>query len=197
MDCSKVGKLILHLRKEQGLTQKNVADALNISNKTVSKWERGFGCPDVSLLASLSGVLGADVQKMLEGELDPNRPDSGNIKKIRFYVCPTCGNVLTSSNKASISCCGRKLVSLVPKEHLEHHQMTVEEIDIYNYISIDHEMKKSHFIRFIAYVGTDIVLLKRLYPEQSANIHIPAMRRDGKLYGYCSQHGLWVQSIHF
>ena len=197
MDCLKVGKLIFRLRKEQGFTQKNIADALNISHKTVSKWERGLGCPDVSLLAGLSGVLGADIQKMLEGELDPNRPDSGNIKRIRFYVCPTCGNVLTSSNKASIFCCGRRLLPLVPKEYLEHHHMTVEEIDIYNYISIDHEMKKSHFIRFIAYVGTDIVLLKRLYPEQSANIHIPAMQRDGKLYGYCGQHGLWVQSIHF
>ena len=195
MDSSKIGKLILNLRKEQGLTQKNVADALNITNKTVSKWERGFGCPDVSLLADLSGILGADIQKMLEGELDPNRPDSGNIKKIRFYVCPTCGNVLTSSSKASISCCGRKLVPLEPMEHLEHHRMTIEEIDIYNYISIEHEMNKSHFIRFIAYVGTDIVLLKRLYPEQSADINILAGQRNGKIYGYCSQHGLWVQSI--
>ncbi len=195
MDSSKIGKLILNLRKEQGLTQKNVVDALNITNKTVSKWERGFGCPDVSLLADLSGILGADIQKMLEGELDPNRPDSGNIKKIRFYVCPTCGNVLTSSSKASISCCGRKLVPLEPMEHLEHHRMTIEEIDIYNYISIEHEMNKSHFIRFIAYVGTDIVLLKRLYPEQSADINILAGQRNGKIYGYCSQHGLWVQSI--
>ncbi len=195
MDSSKIGKLILHLRKEQGLTQKNVADALNITNKTVSKWERGFGCPDVSLLSDLSGILGADIQKMLEGELDPNRPDSGNIKKIRFYVCPTCGNVLTSSSKASISCCGRKLLPLEPVEHLEHHRMTFEEIDIYTYISIEHEMNKSHFIRFIAYVGTDIVLLKRLYPEQNADINIPAGQRNGKIYGYCSQHGLWVQSI--
>ena len=195
MDCAKVGKLILHLRKEQGLTQKNIADALNISNKTVSKWERGSGCPDVSLLAELSRVLGADLQKMLEGELDPNRPDSGNVNRIRFYVCPTCGNVLTSSNKASVSCCGRKLAPLVPREHLEHHRMTVKEIDIYNDISIDHEMSKSHYIRFIAYVETDMVLLKRLYPEQSANIHIPAMRRGGKLYGYCSRHGLWIQPM--
>ncbi|EPR13415.1 helix-turn-helix domain-containing protein [Ruminiclostridium papyrosolvens] len=195
MDCSKVGKMILHLRKEQGLTQKNIADTLNISNKTVSKWERGLGCPDVSILASLSQVLGADMQKMLEGELDPNRPNNGNIKKIRFYVCPTCSNVLTSTNKASISCCGRKLEPLEPMEHLEHHKMTFEEIDIYNYISIDHEMNKSHFIRFIAYVGADIVLIKSLYPEQDASIHIPVMQRGGKLYGYCSQHGLWVQSI--
>lgn len=41
MDCAKVGKLIAELRKEKGLTQKNIADALGISNKTVSKWETG------------------------------------------------------------------------------------------------------------------------------------------------------------
>lgn len=195
MDCAKVGKLILYLRKERGLTQKDIADALNISNKTVSKWERGLGCPDVSLLAGLSGVLGADIQKMLEGELDPNKPDNGNISRMCFHVCPTCGNVLTSSNKASVFCCGRKLEPLVPNQHLEHHRMTVEEIDIYNHISIDHEMKKSHFIKFIAYVGADMFLIKRLYPEQSANINIPVMQRGGKLYGYCSRHGLWVQPV--
>lgn len=194
MDCAKVGRLIFHLRKEQGLTQKNIADALNISNKTVSKWERGFGCPDVSLLAGLSSVLGIDIQKMLEGELDPNLPDSGNISRIRFYVCPICGNILTSSSRASICCCGRKLEPLIPQQQLDHHQLIIQEMDIYNYISIDHEMKKKHFITFIAYVGADTVLLKRLYPEQSADIYIPNMRHDGKLYGYCNQHGLWVQS---
>lgn len=41
MDCAKIGKLIEHLRKEKGLTQKEVAEQLNISNKTVSKWECG------------------------------------------------------------------------------------------------------------------------------------------------------------
>lgn len=41
MDCAKIGRLISKLRKEKGLTQKNIADALGISNKTVSKWETG------------------------------------------------------------------------------------------------------------------------------------------------------------
>ena len=53
MDCMKVGKLILQLRTEKGLTQKQVADQLNISNKTISKWECGLGCPDVSLWEEL------------------------------------------------------------------------------------------------------------------------------------------------
>lgn len=195
MDCTKVGNLIRQLRIEQGLTQKNIADELNISNKTVSKWERGLGCPDVSILSELSSVLGVDIQKMLEGKLEPNHPDNGNINRIRFYVCPVCGNVLTSSSKASIFCCGRKLEPLIPQEQSIHHRMCIQKIDIDYYISIEHEMSKSHFICFIAYVGDDVVLLKRLYPEQSAGVHIPIIRRGGRFFGYCSQHGLWVQSL--
>ena len=61
MDCAKIGRLIAQLRKEKGLTQQNIAHALNISNKTVSKWECGLGCPDVSLWADLSAILGADM----------------------------------------------------------------------------------------------------------------------------------------
>lgn len=43
MNCDKIGSLILALRKEKNLTQKNLADLLNISDKTISKWERGLG----------------------------------------------------------------------------------------------------------------------------------------------------------
>ena len=49
MDCSKVGNLIYTLRTEKGMTQKALANAMNISDRTISKWERGAGCPDVSL----------------------------------------------------------------------------------------------------------------------------------------------------
>ena len=47
MNCEKLGQLILQLRKEKGLTQQEVATQLNISNKTVSKWECGKGAPDI------------------------------------------------------------------------------------------------------------------------------------------------------
>jgi len=56
MDCSKVGVLILSLHKEKNMTQKDVDDRMNISDKTISKWERGMGCPDVTLLGDLSGI---------------------------------------------------------------------------------------------------------------------------------------------
>lgn len=73
MDCVKVGKLILSLRKEHGLTQKQLADKMNLSDRTISKWERGLGCPDISLLHELSDVLNVNLEKILTGDLEPNR----------------------------------------------------------------------------------------------------------------------------
>ncbi len=84
MDCSKVGGLIGYLRKEKNMTQKEVADRLNISDKTISKWERGRGCPDVSLLAELSNLFGVNIEKILLGDLIPNDTDGGNMKRIKL-----------------------------------------------------------------------------------------------------------------
>ena len=47
MDNRKVGDLIYNLRKKKRFTQKQLADQMNISDRTVSKWERGYGCPDI------------------------------------------------------------------------------------------------------------------------------------------------------
>ena len=58
MDCKKIGSLIYELRKDKNMTQKQIADLMNISDKTISKWERGLGCPDISLLPELSQILG-------------------------------------------------------------------------------------------------------------------------------------------
>ena len=63
------GALIAQLRKEQGLTQKQLADQLHISDRTISKWERGAGFPDVSLLEPLADALHCSVVSLLEGRL--------------------------------------------------------------------------------------------------------------------------------
>ncbi len=57
MDQIKTGKFILALRKEKNLTQLQLADILGISDKTISKWERGAGLPDVSLMVPLCEAL--------------------------------------------------------------------------------------------------------------------------------------------
>ena len=68
MDQIKTGTFIASLRKEKGLTQMKLADQLGISDKTVSKWERGAGLPDVSLMLPLCEVLEISVNELLTGE---------------------------------------------------------------------------------------------------------------------------------
>lgn len=189
MDCSKVGALICSLRREKGLTQRQVAAALGVTDKTISKWERGRGCPDVTLLADLSAVLGVQIEPILQGALEPNEQDGGNMKRIKFYVCPTCGNVVTGTGEADISCCGRRLSPLTVQPADEAHLPTVEEVETEYYLTFPHEMTKAHFLRFVAVVDYDRMLLVRLYPEQTPALRVPQTGR-GTLYFCCSEHGL-------
>ncbi|MBQ8537977.1 MAG: helix-turn-helix transcriptional regulator [Clostridia bacterium] len=70
MDNIQTGKLIAALRKKQGFTQQQLADKLNLSNKTISKWESGSGSPDISNLPVLAEALGISVDELLRGELN-------------------------------------------------------------------------------------------------------------------------------
>ncbi|MEG0656883.1 helix-turn-helix domain-containing protein [Anaerorhabdus sp.] len=189
MDCNKVGKLIFSLRKEKEMTQKELADAMNISDRTISKWERGIGCPDISLLQELSDILGVNIEKILIGDLVPNQNDKGNMKKINFYICPICGSVQFGTGEVEISCCGRKLAPLISHKANSLHEINVAEIEGEFYITVQHEMTKTHFISFVACVSLDRVLFVKLYPEQTAEIRIPKMI-GSDIYFYCNRHGL-------
>lgn len=191
MDCSKVGGLILSLRKEKGLTQKQIADAMNISDKTISKWERGLGCPDVSLLGALSDILGVNVERILAGDIGENPTDGGNMKRLKFYVCPNCGSIMNSTGAAEISCCGRKLEALIPQRADSAHTPKLETIDNQYFVTFSHEMTKAHYISFVAYLASNRLTLVKLYPEQDAQLYLP-LAFDGKLYFYCKNHGLFV-----
>lgn len=68
MDCQKIGSFIASRRKAQGLTQRELADQLYITDRAVSKWERGAGLPDISLLVTLSEALDISVGELLAGE---------------------------------------------------------------------------------------------------------------------------------
>ena len=68
MDLIKIGKYIAFKRKEQGLTQKQLAEKLNMSDKSVSKWERGICLPDVSVYLELCKILGISINEFLAGE---------------------------------------------------------------------------------------------------------------------------------
>ena len=68
MDQARIGKFIAETRKAQRLTQRQLADALSISDKTVSKWETGRGLPEVSLMLPLCAALSITVNDLLSGE---------------------------------------------------------------------------------------------------------------------------------
>ena len=68
MDLIKIGKYIALKRKEQGLTQKQLAEKLNMSDKSVSKWERGICLPDVSVYLELCKILDISINEFLAGE---------------------------------------------------------------------------------------------------------------------------------
>ena len=191
MDCSKVGNLIYTLRTEKGMTQKALANAMNISDRTISKWERGAGCPDVSLLRELSDILGVNIEKILLGDLEPNKKDGGNMKRVKFFVCPSCGNIITSTGEAEVSCCGRKLSAMIPQPSDEKHYLHVEVIEDDYYITFPHEMSKEHYLNFVAYVSYDRMLFVKLYPEHSSEVRFPRLH-GGKFYFGCNKHGLWV-----
>ena len=68
MDKKSMGTFLTDLRKEKGLTQQEVADNLNVSNKTISKWERDEGYPEITMLTEIAKYYGITTDELLNGE---------------------------------------------------------------------------------------------------------------------------------
>ncbi|MGN0448564.1 MAG: helix-turn-helix domain-containing protein [Acutalibacteraceae bacterium] len=192
MNLIEHGKLLSELRKSKGLTQKQVADRLNIQPKTVSKWETGHGFPDVSYLSELADVLGVSPETLLTGSLNKNKANSGNFSRTHFYVCPCCGSVTQSNGSAQITCCGKQLNALSAVLSDASHQLEIQEIDNEFYVKLNHEMTKEHYINFISYVTTDRIYTVKLYPEQDSAIYFPKVY-GGKFIYNCNKDGLFEQ----
>ncbi len=144
------GSLIKEMRIKNGLTQAQLAQRLCVSDKAVSKWETGKGYPDISLLA---------------GNTVDNTNISANMLRISFYVCPICGNIFWSVGQGTAICHGITLTPLEAEEDLNGHLPSIQTAEDEYYVSVQHEMKKEHYISFIAAVSSDRVQLVKLYPE--------------------------------
>ena len=195
MDLNKNGKLLCDLRKAKGMTQKEVADILGVVPKTVSKWETGHGFPDVSTVSALADILGVSEKTILSGDLEQNLESANNMKRTKFYVCPHCGSFLQGTGNGQVVCCGKQLEALTAVSADDEHTINISEIEDDYYIEFNHEMQKEHFISFLSYVGFDRILTLPLYPEQSAALRIPKAY-NGKLFFYCTNHGLFEYPLH-
>lgn len=194
MDPMKIGKLIRSLRQEKGMTQGQLAERIGLSDKAVSKWERGLGCPDVSLLTDLSNLLGVNLKELLCGELSPNDLVGGNMKQTKYFVCPLCGNISLCTGGAAVSCCGRVLEALIPQRAQEQQRLTVEVVEEDWYITSDHPMTKEDYISFVAFATGDSLQVLKQYPEWNLSLRIQK-RGHGKLFWYSKKEGLFYQLL--
>lgn len=187
------GKTIKELREKRTMTQKELAERICVSDRTISKWETEKGLPDIAIIEDLARVLGTSVAELLTGDLRINENRSGNMKKLNFYVCPICGNIITSVGEGSFSCCGVTLPRLEAEECEADHWICLEEIEREYYVTLKHPMSKEHYISFLAYVTAGSVEIVKLYPEQDVSVRF-RKKGHGTFYAFCNRHGLFRES---
>lgn len=188
------GKIIKELREKRRITQKELAEIINVSDKTVSKWETGKGLPDISIIEELAKALGVSIAELLTGDLRENENLSGNMRKMHFFVCPICGNIITSVGQGAFSCCGIALLDTEADKCDEDHGIFIETIDNEYHVSMSHPMDKSHYISFVAYVASDSVQVVKLYPEQGISVRF-RKNGHGTIYAYCNRHGMFQMAV--
>lgn len=194
MDNYITGATVKRLRKKGKMTQSELADKIGVTAKAVSKWETAKGLPDISLIEPLAAALGVSVTELMSGEAVINANISANMLRSKLYVCPVCGNVIRTVGEAVMSCCGVSLPALEAEDADDAHEIRIDKIEHEYYVSIDHEMMKSHYISFIAYVTSDRFELIKLYPEGNAETRF-AIKGHGIIYIYCNRHGLMKKKI--
>ena len=188
------GKIIKELRVRKHLTQRQLADLCQISDKTVSKWETERGLPDIGLIEVLAASLDVSVAQLLSGEYAVNSNRSANITKIKFYVCPICGNVIWSTGEGNYTCCGITLPLLQCEDEDERHRIEVDFVDNDYYVHMSHPMTKTHYISFLAYAISGGLQFVKLYPEQNIDCRF-ARKGHGLVFAYCNQHGLFSVKV--
>ena len=194
MDNYVTGATIKRLRERKNMTQNDLAEVLDVSPKTVSKWETAKGMPDISLIDSIAAALDVSVMELMSGNTVTNRNVSGNMLRSRFYCCPICGNIIHAMGEAVISCCGVALPPLEAEDVDCAHEISITDVEDEHFITVDHDMTKKHYISFVAYVTTDKLRVKKLYPEGNAECRF-RLGESGYLYIYCNRHGLMRRRV--
>ncbi|MCP1109064.1 transcriptional regulator with XRE-family HTH domain [Lachnospiraceae bacterium PF1-21] len=191
MDKYVTAETIRSLRERAGLTQRELAEKISVSDKAVSKWETGRGYPDIGVLEDLAKALQIGVSVLLTGVVIKNENIAGNMKKLKFYVCPVCGNVIHSLGEISVTCCG---IELFPEEGeaILGHEIITERIEDDYLVRVEHPMTKEHYLSFLAALTEDRLEFFKLYPEQAPEKRFH-LRGHGIIYGYCNRHGLFCR----
>ena len=194
MDRYVTGEVIKRLRESKRLTQEELAEKICVSSKAVSKWETGRGYPDISLLEPLADALGISVIELLSGNHVTNVNRTANMARGKWYVCPVCGNVIRSTGEAVISCCGVTLVPAEPEEMDETDCIRKDIAEDEYYVTVPHDMSKTHYISYIMALKDDGWEIIKLYPEGNAEARFKICKTKCFCY-FCNKHGLFRTSV--
>ena len=167
---------------------------MNVSDKTVSKWETAKGYPDISLLEPIAKIFNISVTELISGNSVSNGNISANMLRSKFYVCPVCGNSIHSMGEAVIQCHGIMLTPCQTEETDENHMIFIERVEDEYYVRIEHDMTKQHYISFIAALSSDKLQMIKLYPEGNAEARIK-MNGVKKILFYCNKDGLFSMNV--
>lgn len=189
------GVVIRQLREKNKLTQAELAEKLNVSDKTISKWETAKGYPDISLLEPIANVFGISITELLSGNAISNMNVSANMLHSKFYVCPICGNVVHSTGDLTMSCHGMQLMPENAETSDENHKILIERIEDEYFVQIEHEMTKTHYISFIASLSSDGLQLIKLYPQGNPETRLK-LRGVRKIFCYCNKDGLFYIDVN-
>ena len=188
------GTMIKRLRENRNMTQHQLAEQLMVSDKAISKWETGRGYPDISLIEPLALALGVSVIELFSGEDVVNTNRAANMLRIKLYVCPICGNLIYSSGEAVVSCCGILLPALEAEPENDDHHLRFERVEDEYYVTVSHEMSRTHSISFILAVRDNGCEIMKLYPEGNAEARFKIGGTKHFFY-YCNRHGLFKAPV--
>ncbi len=89
MNLTKMGEFLKELRKEKNMTQEQLAEMLNVSGRTVSRWETGSNMPDLDILIELADFYDVDIRELIDGERKSEKMDAetkDTLKKVADYA---------------------------------------------------------------------------------------------------------------
>ncbi len=188
------GTMIRRLRESRNMTQHQLAEMISVSDKAVSKWETGRGYPDLSLVEPLAEALGVSIIELFSGEDVVNTNRSFNMQRMKLYVCPICGNLIQSTGEAVVSCCGIVLPALEAEPEDENHRLHFEKVEDEYYVTVPHDMSKTHYISYIMALKDDGWEIIKLYPEGNAEARFKICKTKCFCY-FCNKHGLFRTSV--
>lgn len=142
MDPFKTGKIIMNARKKCNMTQKELATKLFVSDKAVSKWERGLSFPDIALLIPLSDILNVNLYELLKGEEMKEKQDDTILKETIKYSSEEKSklkkfliSIIILMSIAIIIMIGFIIIAKLPKQGVQEEKIIPgEKFSIKNYV---------------------------------------------------------------